>query len=267
MSSPRRLLASFTGSGVFGATPLLRVLEALEKRKVLFHKAIPGRTEVALARLLEDTEDPMPGGFTTRRIQLEWREFRVEPQLSQDGLGGLREALPDLPTGLRGIRVQVGYTFPKRDPEALLLTARVLDGGRWEVRLGADGERVLDATNKKLSRANALLLADLAEAMYDVLEPAYGAVRLDAGVLPDQLPTGGWGFYSGQLVERAGRGAVEAYAAGCHKSWELADGGWFLAPRPLDEPDGELAQARDALFAPCRHLALEAMREPAWKAN
>lgn len=267
MSTSRRLIASFAGSGVFGATPLLRVLEALERRKVLFHKAIPGRTEVAHIRLVDDVEDPMPGGFSTRRIQLEWREFRTEPALSQEGLDGLRKALPDLPQGLRGIRVGLGYTFPKRDPEPLLLTAEILDGGRWEVRLSADGQRVLDATNKKLARANALLFADLAEGMFDVLEPAYGAVRLDAGVLPDQLPTNHWGFYCGALVERAGRGAVEAYAQGCHKSWELADGGWFLAPTPLDEPDAELAQAREALFAPCRHLALEAMREPAWKAN
>lgn len=267
MPSPRRLLASFTGSGVFGATPLLRVLEALEKRKVEFHRAIPGRTEVARVRMVEDQEDPMPGGFSTRRIQVEWTEFRTEPPLSQEGLDGLRKALPDLPSGLRGIRVKLGYAFPQRDPEPLLLTAFILGGGRWEVRLGADGARVLDATNKKLARANGLLYADLAEAMYDVLEPAYGAIRLDAGVLPDQLPSGQWGFFGGALVERAGRGSVEAYAAGCHKSWELADGGWFLAPRPLDEPDAEQAAARDALFAPCRHLSLEAMRESAWKAN
>lgn len=267
MPSPRRLMASFTGPGVFGATPLLRVLEALERRKVLFHKAVPGLTEVARTRLVEDREDPIPGGFTTRQVQVAWAEWRSEPQLSQDGLEGLRGALPDLPPGLRGIRVRLGYAFPKRDPEPLVLTAMILDGGRWEVRLSADGARALDAAEKKLARANALLFADLAEAMYDVLEPAYGAVRLDAGVLPDQLPDAGWGFYAGPLVERAGRGAVEAYAQGCHKSWELADGGWFLAPAPLDEPDGDLAAARDALFGPCRHLALEAMREPVWKAN
>jgi len=268
METPQRLIASFTGAGVLGATPMLRCLEALERRKAEYHKAIPARVEVARERHIEDRSSWVgEGGAWRRTIEVTWEDFHREPELATHGLDGLRPRMSDLPAGLRGLRVRLGYAFPKQDARPLELAFHLLDGARWEVQLAAPAELVLDRAQLKLSRAVALLFGDLAEGLYDVLEPAYGALRLDAGVLQDQLPASGWGFYAGALVERVGRGPVEALAQRCYKSWELADGGWLLAPAPLDSPDRELEAARAGVFAACRHLPLEAMRGGTWKAD
>lgn len=268
MRTPQRLVVSFTGAGALSATPILRCLEALERRRVEYHKAVPAAVEVAHERLVEDRADPVgQQGFWRRTIELAWQDFHREPDLSTEGLDGLRRRLPDLPPGLRGLRLRLGYAFPARDPEPVELAFHLLDGGRYEVQLATRAEPVLAREDPKRSRAEALMVADLAEALYDVLDPPYGALRLDAGVLQDQLPSSGWGFYCGALVEHAGQGATASFAARCYKSWELSDGGWFLAPAPLDAPARELDEARAALFAPCRHLTLERMRGSSWKAN
>ncbi len=268
MQTPSSLMASFTGSGTLGATPLLRLLEALENRGALFHKAVPGVVEVARERRIEDVQSVLgEGGFSVRTIQLRWEPFLTPPMLATEGLDLLRDEFKSFPQGLRGFRVRLGYAFPKREAEPLDLIVHMLDGQRYEVRLAIPASLVLDLKKKPLSRANALLLADLAEALYDVLDPAYGAIRLEPGVLPDQLPHMGWGFYCSQLVETAGRAAVEKFAASCYKSWELPDGGWFLAPKPLDELDTDQEAERQSLFAPCRHWNLEGMRGSIWKAN
>lgn len=257
---PRRVIAAFAGPGVLEAGHLLRVLEALELRKALYHKKIPALVEVAREQEVLDHGGWVGAGDVTRReVLLRWEELHREPPLSTEGLAGLREFLREFPAGARGLRVALGYAFPGREPERLELAAFPLDGGRYEVRLAADAARVLDPADPRKARANALMLADLAEAIYDVLAPPYGALRVDGGVLPDQVPTRGWGYYSAALIERAGRAAVEELAGRCYKSWELADGGWFLAPAAMDDPQDALVAARAGLFGPLRHLPLERM--------
>lgn len=267
MNAPTHLIASFTGAGQLSPAPLLELLEALERRGVRYHKAVPAAVEVARERFLEDRADPVGGGSWTRRIRLDWQPFHQEPQLAQDGLEGFRGCVEDLPGALRGLRIRLGYAFPGQEAAPVQLTCLYLDGPRWEVQLAFPAAPCLDPTHPKKGRAMALLAADVAEAVYDVLAPPYGALRFDAGVLQDQLPDSGWLFLCPALVERAGRGMVEAFSKRCAKSWELGDTGWFLAPTFLEEVDEVLEEERRRLLAFARHLTLEGMRGAGWQAH
>lgn len=261
----REVVAAFAGVGPLRASPLLQVMEALERRRAEYHKKIPAVVEAAHEVDVLDAFPPLgEGGVSRRTVQLAWAEVHREPTLSTDGLDGFRSFLASLPPGLRGLRTVLSYPFPGGDPEPLEVRFLIGDAGRFEVQLAAPALRVLDAAEPKRARAAALMFADLAEGVYDALGCPYGGLRLDGGVLPDHLPGGGWTYHGGALVERAGRGAVEAFAQRCFKSWELADGGWFLAPAPLDAPDAALDAARGELFAACRHLPLERMGGRGW---
>jgi hypothetical protein len=264
MKRPTRLLTSFAGTGVLTAAPLVQLCEALERRGVEYHKAIPARIEVAQE---EAFEDHFEEASWERRICFQWQEFHVEPLLSQDGLEGFRRKVGDLPRGVRGLKIRLGYALPGEEAGPVELAIFFLAGARWEVQLGFPAEPFMNPKKPSLGRAAALLVADLGEAMYDVLSPPYGALRFDAGVISGQLPESGWSYFCGDLVEQVGRDRVEGLARRCAKSWELADGGWFLAPSFLDSVDEILEEERRRLFAAIRHLTLEDMRGSGWKAN
>lgn len=245
---------------------MLAALEALERRGVLYHKAVPALVEVAEEQWLEDGVEQVQGRECwSRRIRVAWAEFHREAPLFQEGLEGFRARLGDLPSAGRGVRVRLGYAFPGGEAQPAVLTCLQSDGQRWEIQLAFPAEVVLGEPPARRKNAHCLLVADLAEALYDVLGAPYGALRFDAGVLPDQLPRFGWSFLAAALVEVAGRAQVEAFSRRCFKSWELADGGWFLAPAPLLERDEALEQERERLLAPARHLTLETMGGHGWK--
>lgn len=258
---PGRVLASFAGAGILDAGRILAVLEALERRGAAYHRQLPAEAEVARDAVLEDRADPVgTPGATVRTIRMAWTPFHKEPELSTEGLAGLRARLPGLPDRWLGFRVRLAYAFRKDPHEPLELAFFQGSGEHYEVQASVGAGRFGPPAEARLARADALLLADLGEALWDVLAPAYGAIRPDAGVLPDEVPLTGWGYYGPVLVERAGRQGVEAFAARCLKAWELADKGWFLAPGPLGGTDPELEAWRESLFRPIRHLTLAGMR-------
>lgn len=265
-TSPPKLLATFSGSGILTRERLVQALEALEKRKLEYHRAVPTRVdslvEDEVQLVVDDLEEEAleESYFVTRSLRQRWEVAHLERPLFDEGLAGFRAKFPELPPGFLGFRIRLGYRFPGLDPEPLWASFESLAGGRFRVGLEASGERAQDPRGKAHSKAATLLFADLAEALYDQFEPVHGEIFRGGPVPSDRVPCRGWGFYGPELVAAAGPTQVEAFAKSCFKSWELADGGWFLAPRPLVETEVAGNPELRQLFARARHWPLEGLR-------
>ncbi len=263
-----KVLVSLAGTGVPGGAWILRALEALEARGARYHKRIPAVSEVSLERETTVRGGPVgSGGFTEVVHRHSWASFLVEPELSTEGLDGLRTRIGSLPPRIRGFRTRLGYAFPAREAEALEVTVLVHDETRWELQLGVDAGTVLDLEDRKASRARSLLLADLGEALYDVTGAPHGLVAVGLGLPSHGVGEGGWRYLGSTLVEKLGRSRIEAVSRSCFKSWELADGGWMLAPSPLDDPDRAAEEGIREALGPLRHVGAGEMGQRPWRSD